>query len=76
MFHAQMGRFQLELVYYFAYFSTVVSSNSCLFLSCRVFVVNTTFRTGLGWKMAQGIFFREKNSGEVFLTYLKGGQGV
>ena len=30
MFHAPMGRFQLELIY-FTYFSTVVSSNSCVF---------------------------------------------
>ena len=32
MFHAPMGRFQLELIYYFTHFSTVV---------------NTTFSTGL-----------------------------
>ena len=44
MFHASMGRFQLELIYHF---STPVSSNSCAFLSCRPFVVNTTFLTGL-----------------------------
>ena len=47
MFHAPMGRFQLELIYYFTYFFTVVPSNSCVFLSCRPFVVNTTFSTGL-----------------------------
>ena len=47
MFHAPMGRFQLELIYYFVYFSTVVPSNMCMFLSCRPFVVNTTFSTGL-----------------------------
>ena len=47
MFHAPMGRFQLELIYNFTYFSTVVPSNSCVFLSCRPFVVNTTFSTGL-----------------------------
>ena len=35
MFHAPMGRFQLEVIYYFTYFSTVVPSNSCVFLSCR-----------------------------------------
>ena len=28
-------------------FSTVLPSNSCFFLSCRPFVVNTTFSTGL-----------------------------
>ena len=33
MFLAPMGRFQLELMYYFTYFSTVVPSNSCVFLS-------------------------------------------
>ena len=38
---------ELELIYYFTYFPTVVPSNSCVFLSCRTFVVNTTFSTGL-----------------------------
>ena len=47
MFHAPIGRFQLELMYYFTYFSTVNPSNSCMFLSCRPFVVNITFSTGL-----------------------------
>ena len=36
MFHARMRRFQLELIYYFTYFSTIVPSNSCVFLSCRL----------------------------------------
>ena len=36
-----------ELIYYFAYFPTVIPSNSSVFLSCRPFVVNTTFTTGL-----------------------------
>ena len=47
MFHAPMGRFQLELIYYFAYFSSVVPYNICVCLSCRPFVVNATFSTGL-----------------------------
>ena len=47
MFHASMGRFQLELIYYFTYFSTVVPSNSCVFISCRPFIVITIFSTGL-----------------------------
>ena len=47
MFQAPMGRFKLELIYCFTLFSTVVSSNICMFLSCRLFVVNTTFPTGL-----------------------------
>jgi hypothetical protein len=47
MQNALMGRFQLELIYYFTYFSTVVPFNSCVFLSSRPFVVNTTFSTGL-----------------------------
>ena len=47
MFHAPMERFQLEIVYYFTYFSTVVPFNICVFLSCRPFIVNTTFSTGL-----------------------------
>jgi hypothetical protein len=46
MFHAQMERFQLELIYYSIYFSTVVPFNSCVFLSCRPFVV-ITFSKGL-----------------------------
>ena len=46
MFYASMGRFQLELIF-ITYFSTVVPFNSCVFLSCRPFVVNTTFSTGL-----------------------------
>ena len=45
MFHAPMERFQLELIYYFTYFYTVVSSDSWMFLSCRPCVVNTTFST-------------------------------
>jgi hypothetical protein len=47
MFYALMGRFQLELIYYFTYFSTVVPSNRYVFLSCGPFVINTTFSTGL-----------------------------
>ena len=31
----------------YLYFSTVVPSNICTFQSCRSFVVNTTFSTGL-----------------------------
>ena len=47
MFHAPMGRFQLELIYYFTYSFTVVPPNSYVFLSCRPFDVNTKFSTGL-----------------------------
>ena len=32
---------------FYLFFTAVVSSNSCVFLSCRPFVVNTTFSTGL-----------------------------
>ena len=46
MFHAPMGRFCSELIYYFNFF-TVVPSNSYVFLSCRPFIVNTIFPTGL-----------------------------
>ena len=46
MFLAPMGRFQLELMYYFTFFFTVVPSNICMFLFCRPFVV-ITFSTGL-----------------------------
>ena len=43
--HAPMGRFQLELIYCFTYFSNVVPSKMCVFHSCRPSVVNTTFST-------------------------------
>ena len=39
-------RYELEIIYYFTYFSTVVPSNICVFLSCKPFV-NATFSTGL-----------------------------
>ena len=45
MFHAPMGRFQLELINYFTYISIIVPSSTCVFLSCRPFVVNTTTST-------------------------------
>ena len=57
MFHAPMGRFQLELIYYCTYFSTVVASNSCVFLSCRPFVVITTLSTGLVGVEVSSVFF-------------------
>ena len=43
----QITIYLLELIYYFAYFSTALPSNSCVFLSCRPLVVNTTISTGL-----------------------------
>ena len=46
MFHAPMGRFQLEFIV-LPLFSTIVPSNICMFLSCRPFVVITTFLTCL-----------------------------
>ena len=54
MFHAPMGRFQLEFIYYITYFSTIVPSNSCVFLSCMPFVDNDERPTGkkhttVGW---------------------------
>ena len=55
MFHAPMGRFQLEVIYYFfTYFSTVVPSNFCVSLSCRPFIVNTTFSTGIVGLLEEG----------------------
>ena len=54
MCHAPMGRLQLELIYYFTYFSTVVPTNSCVFLSCSLIVVNTIFLIGL---VGVGSFF-------------------
>ena len=47
IFHALMERFQLELFIFITYFSTVVPLTNCFFLSCRPFVVNATFSTGL-----------------------------
>ena len=44
---AAADRSQLELIYYFTYFSTIVPSNICVFLSCKPFVVNATFSSGL-----------------------------
>ena len=44
MFHAPMGGFQLELIYYFTYFP-LSSHLTVVFLSCRPFVVITTFST-------------------------------
>ena len=46
MCHAPMGRFQLELIFYSTYSSTVVPSNSFVFLYCGLFVVDT-FPTAL-----------------------------
>ena len=34
MFHALMGRFQLELFIFITYFSTVVPFTSCVFFHC------------------------------------------
>ena len=41
------GKISVRINYHFTYFFTVVPSNSCVFLSCRPFVVNTTFLTRL-----------------------------
>ena len=45
LFNAMKTIYNLELIYYFTYFFTVVPSNSCVFLSCRPFVINVS--TGL-----------------------------
>ena len=47
MFYASMGGFQLELIYCFIFILHRRSSSSCMFLSCRPIVVNTTFSAGL-----------------------------
>ena len=47
MFHARMGRFQLELIYFITYFSTVVPFIRCVLLSCRPFGFNAIFSAGL-----------------------------
>ena len=46
MFYAPMGRFQLELIYYFTYFHRRPIQR-CVFHFCRSFVINMTFSTGL-----------------------------
>ena len=40
-------KFQLELIYFYNLFFTVVPINSCVFFSCRPFVFNATFSTSL-----------------------------
>ena len=42
MFHALMGRFLLELIYYFTYFSTVIPTNIYVVLSCKEMLDGTT----------------------------------
>ena len=37
----------IELIYYLTYFSTIVPSKSCMFVSSRPFLVNATFSKGL-----------------------------
>ena len=46
MFHALMGRFQFELYIFYLFFHRR-PTDKLYFLSCRPFVVNTTFSTGL-----------------------------
>ena len=41
------GKISVRINLLFYLFFTVVPSNSCVFLSCRPFVVNTTFSIGL-----------------------------
>ena len=47
-------------IMYFPYFSTVVPSNSCAFLSSRSFVVNTTFSTGLDTRPIENVVLTTK----------------
>ena len=47
MFHAPMGRFQLELIYCFTFIFHCSPIEHFMFLSCRPFVVNTIFSIGL-----------------------------
>ena len=46
-FYMGCGPEAKEFIYCFTYFSPVIPSNTCVFLSCRPFVVNTTCSTGL-----------------------------
>ena len=41
------GKISVRINLLFYLFFTVIPSNSCVFLSCRPFVVNTSFTTGL-----------------------------
>ena len=47
MFHAPMGRFQLELFIFITYFFHRRLTYKLCFLSYRPFVINATFSTGL-----------------------------
>ena len=47
MFHAPMGRFQLELIYCFTFIFHRRPIQHLYVFSCRPFVVNKTFSTGL-----------------------------
>ena len=47
MFMHRWEYFSWNNLLFYLFFFTVVPSNSCVFLSCRPFVVNTTFSTGL-----------------------------
>ena len=68
MFYAPMGRFQLELIYYFTYVSTVAPSNGCVSLYCSPFVVNTTFSTGLVGVEVSSISTPRRHVENVLLT--------
>ena len=41
------GKISVRINLLFYFFSIVVSFNSCVFLYCRTFIINTTFSTGL-----------------------------
>jgi hypothetical protein len=41
------GKISVRIIYYLYLFFTDVPSNTFVFISCRPFVVNTTFSTGL-----------------------------
>ena len=45
------GKISVELINFINYFFTVVPFNSCDFLSCRPFTVNTTFSNSSCWML-------------------------
>jgi len=47
MFHAPMGRFQLEITYYFTYFSPSSHPIFVFFFPVGLSFINTTFSTSL-----------------------------
>ena len=54
-FHAPMGIFQLELIYFYYLLFHRRPIQCCVFLSCRPFVVNVTFSTSVEVSLSPGL---------------------